>query len=251
MTKFSNNFYKLSGWLFIIFLWSISSRITGNTLLFPTLDSLIESLFNILKSSEGYNIIFNSLKTMFAAIFTALILGGGAAFFSKKFSSFKYFIEPLMIILKSLPTVGIILLIMIWSRLENVPFFIGTVISIGTIYDAFYGAFLGMDEDLRYMCRIYEVSLWDRISGFYLPSLYYSVSSLIPTIFSLTLKVVIAGEILAQIDNSIGGELFYQKTLFNTEIFFAWLMLSVIIILGIQFFLNLIDKKLNRWRDVR
>lgn len=248
MIKFSNNLFKFFGWILIFLIWEICSLTTGNPLLFPSLKSLTISTLEILGSTKNYLIVFITLKTMISSIFTALFLGGLTAFLSKKSESFRHLIEPFMIVFKSLPTVGIILLIMIWSRLEYVPFLIGTIISIGTIYDALYGAFLNMDEDLKYMCRVYEVGFLDRCLGFYLPSLYFSVSSLIPTIFSLTLKVVIAGEILAQIDDTIGGELFLQKTLFNTDNFFAWLILTVLIILGIQSSLSYLDKKLTRWR---
>lgn len=248
MTKFSNKISKLFGWLFIFFIWELCSYVTKNPLLFPNLKELLKSLIAILSEIKGFSIIFSTLKTMFYSIFSALFLGGIAAFGAKKSITFKNFIDPSMLILKSLPTVGIILLIMIWSKLDNVPFLIGMIISIGTVYDSFYGAFFNMDEDLKDMCRLFQVSLWDRVLGIYLPSLYFSVSSLIPSIFALTLKVVIAGEILAQIDNSIGGELFYQKTLFNTDAFFAWLIITVIIIWGVQTGLNSLDKKLNRWR---
>lgn len=248
MTKFSNNISKLLGWLFIIFVWELCSYFTKNSLLFPSGKELSSSLFTIFSSWRGYLIILSSLKTMIYAIFSALFLGGITAFISKKSENFKNFIEPLMLILKSLPTVGIILLIMIWSKLDNVPFLIGTAISVGTVYDSFYGAFQNMDQDLKYMCRLFQVSLLDRILGIYLPALYFSVASIIPTLFSLTLKVVIAGEILAQIDNTIGGELYYQKTLFNTDLFFAWLITTVILIWGIQTVLNILDKNLNRWR---
>jgi NitT/TauT family transport system permease protein len=103
------------------------------------------------------------------------------------------------------------------------------------------GGIKSISQDYINMAKIYSPTPWKMFKYFYVPLIFIYVSPLLSSILSLTFKTVIAGEVLAQLSNSIGGEIFLEKIYLNTSKVFAW----IIVVLIFNWFLEVFLKKLN------
>ena len=99
------------------------------------------------------------------------------------------------------------------------------------------------------MARIYEVSMFDKLNKIYIPTIKFYIMNIFVSTFSLTFKVVIAGEVHGQPKFGIGSQIQLEKVNFNTTGIFAW----ILIIILISYISEVINTKLNkmtyRWLD--
>lgn len=244
-----------SRWLLIspllfVAVWEIISRIIGNSLIFPGIPSIFESLIDIIKGKYFLLIVFHTLKRTVVSVGISLIIGTLCSILSYRYKFFYILFFPFFSFLKSIPTIAVIILVLIWSNVEVVPIITGIMILLPLIYENILGGIDSIDRDLLKMADIYIVTKIDILKGIYIPGIYYFSSSGIPALIALTLKVVIAGEVLSQGSLSIGGEIFMGKIYLESSSIFAW----IIIVILINFFLDISLKKINteltKWREL-
>ncbi|WP_302820381.1 ABC transporter permease [Fusobacterium ulcerans] len=239
----------LSPLLFII-VWEIISRIVGNDLIFPGIPSIFKALIDIIKGKDFLSIVFHTLKRTGISIGISLVIGILCGILSYRYKFFYILFFPFFSFLKSIPTIAVIILVLIWSNVEAVPIITGIMILLPLIYENILGGIDSIDRDLLKMADIYKVSKIDILKGIYIPGVYYFSSSGIPTLIALTLKVVIAGEVLSQGSLSIGGEIFMGKIYLESSSIFAWIIIIILINFLLDISLKKLNKELTKWRKL-
>lgn len=236
--------------LLFVAVWEVISRIIGNDLIFPGIPSIFKAFIDIIKGKEFLLIVFHTLKRTAVSVGISLIIGILCSILSYNYKFFYILFFPFFSFLKSIPTIAVIILVLIWSNVEVVPIITGIMILLPLIYENILGGIDSIDRDLLKMADIYKVAKIDILKGIYIPGVYYFSSSGIPALIALTLKVVIAGEVLSQGSLSIGGEIFMGKMYLESPSIFAW----IIIVILINFFLDISLKKINteltKWRKL-
>lgn len=249
MKKYScqNSWIALSA-LFFIIIWEGISRVTGNDLIFPSLVSILNSFVEIIQRQDFSSIIFHTLKRTGMSIAVSIGLGVVCSTLSYRYRFFYLLFFPFLTFLKSIPTIAVIILVLIWSSVEMVPFIAAVMILLPLLYENILGGIDSIDKDLLKMADIYKVSKKDIIKDIYIPGVYFFAAPGFPAVAGLALKVVIAGEVLAQESLSIGGEIFMGKIYLESSAIFAW----VIIVIAINFLLDLgikyFNRRISRWR---
>lgn len=234
--------------LFFIILWEIIAKAVGNELIFPSLLNIFSSLREIIGKQEFLTIVLHTLRRTAMSIGVSIGVGIVCSTLSYRYRFFYLLFFPFFTFIKSIPTIAVIILVLIWSSVEMVPFVAAVLILLPILYENILGGIDSIDKDLLKMADIYKVSQKDTIAGIYIPSVYFFTASTLPSVVGLALKVVIAGEVLAQESFSIGGEIFMGKIYLESSSIFAW----IIIVIGINFLIDLSIKyfngKISRWR---
>ena len=230
MKKFSYKNKKLiflsSVILFI--LWQLASMIIGSEVILPSPYLTFKGLIEVIKSNDFFKIIISTLGRTLISFTLALVI----ALFLGVFGAFnKYvynFMVPILNVMRSLPTIGFIM---------SFPIF----------YDAIIGAILNIDKNILEMAKVYEIGIGNLIKNIYLPSISFAICRIMVSTFSLTMKLVVGGEVIGQPKYGIGTALFVEKNYLNTNMVFAWII--VVIIIGIIFSLiqKTIDGRVFRW----
>lgn len=244
-----------SRWLFIspllfMVIWEIISKIIGNDLIFPGVLSIFNAFINIIKEKNFLLIIFHTIKRTGISIGISLIIGILCSILSYKYRFFYILFFPFFSFLKSIPTIAVIILVLIWSNVEIVPIITGIMILLPLIYENILGGIDSIDRDLLKMADIYKIPKIDIFKEIYIPGVYYFSSAGISALIALTLKVVIAGEVLSQGSLSIGGEIFMGKIYLETSSVFAWIIIVILINFLLDIFLKKGNKKLTKWRNL-
>jgi NitT/TauT family transport system permease protein len=249
MIKYSwkSKIYTLLSCIFFIGLWQLIAVKINNDIFLPTIGQVIEAVDSIIKSNNFLEIIISSfyraiLSYIFAIVFSMIlgVLGIVCPFF-------KYLMEPVNSFGKTIPTMVLVVLSLIWFDKERTPFIVGFVIVFPILYEGIRNNLMQIDRKVMDMTKIYEVSLVDKIGKIYLPVMKFYFMSIFVSTFSLTFKVIIAGEVYGQPKFGIGSQIQIEKVNFNTPGIFGWIVIIVIISIVLEVINKLLKKKIYRW----
>ena len=115
------------------------------------------------------------------------------------------FFAPIVSVLRTLPTMAVILMLLLWTTPSVAPVVVSALVLFPAVYAA---ALAGLDEageEYGELMRAFHVPLGRRIAKMYLPLAAPVLLRQAGGIFSLGLKVVISGEVLASTYRSLGG----------------------------------------------
>ena len=110
-----------------------------------------------------------------------------------------------MVILRTLPTLAVILLLLIWTTPKVAPVIVPVLVLFPMIYSQITAAVSGIDEGLKEMADVYHISKRDRLFKIYLPCASPNVLSQTGANISLGLKIMISAEVLASTYQSLGN----------------------------------------------
>lgn len=236
--------------LSIIIIWIVLSKCINNEVLLPSIGSTFMNTLNIIKEPGFLKIIgFTLLRTIIGFIISlslAMITG-----ILSSISKISYNIMlPILKFLNSVPTIAIIVLALIWLNNEFVPMFVGFVMVFPILYEAILNSILNADKDIIQMATLYKVGKMRIIKSIYIPNILDNISSILNSVIGINLKMVIAGEVLAQPKYSIGSSLQLQRMYLNTSGVFAWIVIILLISVSFDFISKGIKYSLatNRWK---
>lgn len=224
-----NRLYTVISIVFIIVLWKFLSIWVDNSIMIPTPKSTVMEFIKIIRSQNFIIIVLSTLVRVMIgfliSFISALILGLLSGFFKPVY----YLLKPLIVIQKSIPTMAIILLAIIWLKSEKAPILVGILIIFPIIYATVIQGIKSVDIKLIEMAKVYKLSKMTVMKDIYIPSIRSSIISVASATIGLNLKVIIAAEVLSQPSVSIGTSFQIEKANLNTAGVFAWALVSIII----------------------
>lgn len=213
----------------LLFLWQIIALKINNDIYLPTITQVLISMKEIVLSDRFYlDIIFSMSRcilSFISAILIALILS--TLSYISRF--IRNLLKPITVITKSIPTMIVIVLVLIWFDKNSSPFIIGFIIVFPILYDSILDSILNIDKGILEMANLYNIGLRNKALKIYLPSIKFRIISIIGSTFSLALKVIIAGEVYGQPKYGMGTQIQLEKINFNTSGIFAWIIIIIII----------------------
>lgn len=248
MKRFMQNSSRFLSIIFFIAVWEGVALYVDNSLLFPKIDEIISSLKNLIFGGEFFIILWNTLSRFILSVIISLIFSIIFSTISYRYKFIKVLITPFIVFLRAVPTIAIIILVLIWSSVEKVPIVVGVLILFPILYESILGGIEHIDVNLLKMSKVFRVPTKRVIRDIFIPNVYYSISSNIPSYMGLTFKVIIAGEVLSQENLSIGGEIFINKIYLESSNIFAWIIVVIILNYILETGLKIINNRVCRWK---
>ena len=247
MKRFMQNSPKFLSMFFFFIIWEGVALYIDNSLLFPRVSEIFLSLKNLVASGDFTLILWNTLSRFFISIVFSLILAIIFSVASYRYEIVGFLFFPFIIFLRAVPTIAIIIVVLIWSSVEKVPIVVGILILFPILYESILGGIKNVDKNLLKMSKVFKVPTKRVVRDIYIPSIYYSISSNIPSYIGLTFKVIIAGEVLSQESLSIGGEIFINKIYLESSNIFAWIIVVIVLNYLLEKGLKTINSRVCRW----
>jgi NitT/TauT family transport system permease protein len=219
-------------------LWQLIAIKINNDIYIPRIENVIKSLIEILKSNDFFKITLSSLYRTIVCYICALCLAMVLGILTYIYPFFNRLLIPINSFLKTIPTMVLVVLALVWFNKDKAPYIVGFAIVFPILYEGIINNLSSIDKNLIQMLNIYEVSLKDKIRNIYLPVMKFYFMSIFVSTFSLAFKVVIAGEVHGQPKYGIGAAIQLEKVNFNTQAIFAWIVLIAIM----SFILELLNK---------
>lgn len=236
------------GLLIFLLFWEIAAYKINNDIYLPKLEDILNSMAVIFQSKDFINNILSSLYRSIISYFAAIILAVILGVLSLMYPLFKNLLKPLHSITKTIPTMVLVVLTLVWFDKDKTPYIVGFAIVFPILYDGIINSINSIDNKLLEMCTIYNVSKKEKIKKIYVKAIkYYIVGALMST-FSLAFKVVVAGEVHGQPKYGIGSAVQISKVNFDTVAIFAWIIIIALLSIIFELVNKLLERKVYRWR---
>ena len=220
----SSVLYPIGAAAFTVALWAVTAAAAGNELLVPSVGETFAGLWEMLGESATYaaigGTVLRSLEGFALAFAAALLFAAPAVVWA---------FAPFMAIMRSVPTMSVIMLSLLWATGAVTPLIVVFMTVFPVIYSSFIAAADGVDRKAVQMAAIYRVPLGTRVLRLYLPSVLPQIFESARSTLSLTLKITIAAEVLAQTRDSIGVGMQQAQSMLQTDRLLAWTLIAVVL----------------------
>lgn len=216
-SSLKNNKLIIISIIIIISSWELISMLVENQIIMPVIKNIAIEFKLIVIHGDFIVVIYNSVircLISFCIFIILAIIFGVISYFNKIIYNFIY---PILMVIKSIPTMAFIVLVLVWVSKDIAHILIGIMISFPIFYEVTVNTLVNTDDNLIDMCNVYKVKKIDIFKQIYLPSIIISLSNILGSTVSLIFKVVIAGEVYAQPKYGIGSAIQLEKMQLNTS----------------------------------
>lgn len=243
-----NLIYPLAAFALILAVWAIAAYAADLPLVLPTPAETFGELGRILSGAEFWIAAGLSLFRALRSFLYAALLGALFAALSAKIPTVEKIADPIVSVLRSVPTMSIILIVILWIGSKTAPVLIAFLITFPIMYQGFLGAVKSVDAGLVEMADVYKLKTRDKIAKIYLPAVLEPSLTVMKSTISLSLKIVIAAEVMAQTRESIGLYMQRAMTTFETAELVAWTVAAVVLSYFLELAVLIIRKAIVRWK---
>ena len=193
--------------------WLIACAAVNDGYVIPAFSDTAKEFFALLGSGKFWLSFAMSIGRTAAAWLVSFVAAAALAFACAAFPRVRAFAAPFVSVFRTVPTMAITLMLLIWSSPRVAPIIVGFLMVFPVTYSQLMAAADSMDKGLSEMAAVYNIPVWRRLVKIYIPQMLPPVFSQAGANFSLTLKVIISAEVMCSTFDSLGG-LIYQSNMF-------------------------------------
>ena len=231
---------------FLALVWMVAYFVVGNELIVPSFSHCLVRLGELLTSVAFWTAFFATLLRVLLAFGISLILAVVLAVVSYLLPTFRVFFAPIVSVLRSLPTLAVLLILLVWTGANGAPVVVAFLSLFPMLYAGFFAALSGVDERLLEMSRIYNVPLKKRILQLFLPAIAPQALQEAGAAISFSLKLVVSAEVLATTWKSLGGMLQEAKAYLDMPLLFALVCVTFLTGLTLELCLAAVARSVER-----
>lgn len=235
---------------FMWLVWIITYYSVGNPLIVPSFADTAVSFFGMLAEGDFWLAMLNTLERSLLAFAVSFVLAIACAALACISSCARAFLKPITVVLRTLPTMAVILLILKATRGDKSlsPVIVTALVLLPMIYSQALAAAGDIDKGLIEMAEVYALPKKQRLFKIYLPLIAPNILAQTGANISLGLKVMISAEVLANTAKGLGGMM--QQSNISAEIarLSALTVAAVVLGLLVDFAFSLLEKALFRWK---
>ena len=213
--------WTLLSFSFLILFWIALAFVVGNGYLLPSFSQTLKAGFELFGDMAFWRRYFATLLRAVFAFLVSFIFAVGFYGIACLRPSFGKFIAPIFSLLRSLPTMAVLLMIILWTSADFAPIVVSCLVLLPMLYSATHGAVTSVDKKLLEMSKVYGVSKKRMIKSLYLPSVFPALSREALSALTFSLKLTVSAEILSNTFQSLGGQMQMASLYAQTPTVFA------------------------------
>lgn len=219
---------------FWVGIWWLAAIRVGVDFLLPSPTAVGKELIRLLPDSSFWLITATSLLRMIWGILVSLILGTLLAYLLSVSRVLNALLSPVIGAIKATPVASFIILALLWLDRDILPVFITILIVVPIVSANVLEGIRSVDRELCEVATVYHFSMKKKLFRLYVPSVAPYFLAACRSSIGMAWKAGMAAEILATPQNSIGTELYFAKTYFETPTLFAWSLIVIVLSLIIE-----------------
>ena len=242
-----NIILSFSAFALMWIIWLIAYYCVANDYVIPSIADTAKNFGAcFLSGSFWLAFLYTTLRTLYSFLIS-FVLSVVLVSIGTIFKAFNSFIRPFMAVLRTLPTLAIILILLFWANPTVAPVIVTILVLFPMIYSQLTTAVNGIDAGIIEMARVYNVDKGEMLTKIYLPQISPAVLSQTGANISLGIKIMISAEVLAGTYKSLGGLM--QNARFNIDMprLAALTIIAVLIGLLIDLCFSLIERVTFKW----
>ena len=213
--------------LFLFASWSILASVIANPLILPPLGDVAQAALSFCLSPAFYQALAMSLVRAAVAIVLALLIAAALLALGYLYPRLRAAAELVLGIVKTTPTIALILLLNLWLSPRLAPIVVAVLVLLPLLYLHLAELKGLITAEVKEMLHLYKVSRRHIITEVYLPLVKAPLRRIISYILPLAFKLVIAAEVLASTQASIGNLMHNEQIWLNSEGLMALAVLTV------------------------
>ena len=252
MKRFITNKFVLFalGTLFVILLWVICSLLFDkNGAIFPNPILTMEKFGEILIDAYTYKCLGYTLLRMLAGFGLSFILALLFGVLAGNNEHIYQFFKPLMVVIKSIPTVALVFLFLVMINAKNAPIFVVFVICFPILYEGVVGGIKSVNADIIDAAKVDGANYVKGTIFVKLPlAIPYIIVGIVSS-FSLSFKIEIMAEVITGYTrNGLGSVIHFTQVddPSNMAGVFAYSLLAVIIMLLVSLLEEIVKHLLKK-----
>lgn len=222
-----NIFYPLLALSLALAVWAVWAAVKNAPYLVPSPAVVLKEFFALPGRGEFWLAVLATLGRTLLCFAISFVLALALAALGGIFKPVHRVISPIVSVLRAAPTVAVILILYAFMDKQSMSVVVGFLIAFPVLYSAFYSAIDGVDKDLSAMAKVFKVRAADKVFMIYLPSIAGALFDSSRSTLSLTLKVVVAAEILTNLAGSLGHNIQTSYAAFEIASLFAWTIAAI------------------------
>ncbi len=243
----TNVIYPIISLAIALSVWAIVSAIKNNPLVLPMPGIVIERFFLLMKENSFWISVFSTLGRTIVCFAVSFLVALILALAGRICSPVHKILMPLISVLRSAPTVAVILIAYAFFSSKIMACLVGFLIAFPVLYSSFFTALNELNGDLFTLAKVYKISFLHKIFGITIPQIAPVLFDAGASTLSLTVKVIISAEIITCVANSIGGKVQTAYASFEIEYLLAWTLVAIVLSFLLEFIVNIAKKLTIRW----
>ena len=228
-------------------IWLIAYYSVQNDYLIPSISDTATSFFKCLISGSFWISFLYTVLRMALSFIVSFVLSVALVALGALWKPFNSFIKPFMSVLRTLPTLAIILILLFWTNPLVAPIVVTFLVLFPMIYSQLNASLSEIDEGIIEMAEVYKISKRERLIKIYLPLISPNILSQTGANISLGIKVMISAEVLASTYKSLGGLMQNARFYVDMPRLAALTIIAVLIGLLIDLCFSLIERVTFKW----
>lgn len=229
--------------------WIIAYYQVKNDYIVPSFWDTLKSLGGLFTETIFWTAFGNTLLRTVEAFAVSFVLAAALAVLSSYNKYVQAFINPVMVFLRTLPTLAVILILLIWTNPKVAPIIVAFLVVFPAVYAQIIAAMGDIDRDLVQMAKVYKIPKRDRLFKIYLPLVMPNILSQTGANISLGLKVMISAEVLASTSKSMGSLMYNARLVVEMPRLAALTLVAVFAGLIIDIVFTLLTRVVCKWKS--
>ncbi|MDE6374058.1 MAG: ABC transporter permease subunit, partial [Clostridia bacterium] len=195
--------------------WLIAGAAVKNEYLVPPFAASIDEFFVLLTKAFFWRAVGATLARTVTAFLICFALALGCACLSTAFRPFAVFMRPIVALFRTLPTMAVLLLILVWLTPSTAPVSVAMLVLFPMIYSQLYGGIEGVSTELLQMAKVYKLTAAQKLKCIYLPHIAPAAIEQTGANLSFGIKLIVSAEVMASTYTALGGMMSEARTYLN------------------------------------
>lgn len=228
--------------------WLIAYHIVRNDYVLPSFEDAIVQMVVLLSKASFWRAFGNTFLRALWAFLASLALGVGLAIPAHLVGGVRAFFAPVVSVLRTVPTMAIVLMLLLWTTPAVAPVIVSALVLFPAAYAAALASLDEVGEAYGELTKAFRVGIGRKIAKMYLPLAAPTLLKQAGSIFSLGLKVVISGEVIASTYRSLGGMMQEAQIYLQMPRLMALTLVTVLLGFALEGLCRLAYVLIVRWR---
>lgn len=226
--------------------WQLAAALINEPLFFPSLTSVIKTLWLLLGTADFYTAVANSLLRIMLGYLASVIVGSALAALAAYSKIARALLHPLMSVIKATPVASFIVLALILVSSKNLSALIAFLMAVPIVYTNTLSGVLAIDKSMFEAADVYGMAGITRFRYIYFPETFPYFKAGCSVALGLCWKAGVAAEVIGLSAKSIGEKLYDAKIYLNIPELFSYTLVIVLLSILLEKLVSLLLERLYK-----
>ena len=225
-----------------------AGALKGDALVFPGVGEIMRAFLRLITAEKTYALIWTTMKHLIAAMAVSAVIGVALGMAMGMLPFLRKLLQPMMILLRSLPMVILIVIIMVVADYAHVPVLASSIVLVPMIAEAACEGCVHIDKELIDVYRMNAAFNGRILFQVYLPLMAGYLRQAWVNAAGMGVKLAVSTEYLVQTKNSLGKAVHTSGYFNEYQDIYAYALVMILLVLVVSEGPVLIGRLISRMK---